>query len=119
MANLDAIVRELQQERDRLDAAINALTSLSGNTLRASRTGHTSRSPQADCCRTTGEMRSGRAPRIERLRAQDQAPHLRGRSGANQGGGTGTMGEGQGGEEVSVASKIEEPHTTPEDILNE
>src|SRR2546425_2275527 len=41
MANLDAIVRELQQERDRLDAAINALTSLSGNTLRASRTGHT------------------------------------------------------------------------------
>jgi hypothetical protein len=42
MANLDAIVKELKQERDRLDAAINALTSLSGNTLRASRTGHMS-----------------------------------------------------------------------------
>jgi exonuclease VII small subunit len=35
MANLDAIVKEIKRGRDRLDAAINALTSLSGNTLRA------------------------------------------------------------------------------------
>jgi hypothetical protein len=28
MANLNAIIKELQQERDRLDAAIDALTSL-------------------------------------------------------------------------------------------
>jgi hypothetical protein len=40
MANLDVIVKELQQQRDRLDAAIEALTSLSGNTLKASHTGH-------------------------------------------------------------------------------
>lgn len=31
MANLDTIVRELQSERDRLDAAITALTSINGN----------------------------------------------------------------------------------------
>src|SRR5438445_9007192 len=37
MANLD-IVKELQQERDRLDAAINALISLGGNSSRT-RTG--------------------------------------------------------------------------------
>jgi hypothetical protein len=41
MANLDAILRELQQERDRLDAAIEALASISANTLQTSRTGHT------------------------------------------------------------------------------
>ncbi|PYV52081.1 MAG: hypothetical protein DMG98_24905 [Acidobacteria bacterium] len=60
-------MKNRRAERDRLDAAINALTSLSGNTLRASRTGHTSRSPQADCCRTTGEM--GEAD--ERLESSD------------------------------------------------
>jgi hypothetical protein len=41
MANLDAIIKELQQERDRLDTAIRALTSLSGNTHRATRKGRT------------------------------------------------------------------------------
>jgi hypothetical protein len=35
MANVDAIIKELQQERDHIHAAINALISLSGNTLRA------------------------------------------------------------------------------------
>jgi hypothetical protein len=40
MTNLDAIVRELQQERDCLDAAINALTSLGGSSSRT-RTGRT------------------------------------------------------------------------------
>jgi hypothetical protein len=40
MEHLDAIVKELQQERDRLDAAINALTSLGGNSSRT-RTGRT------------------------------------------------------------------------------
>jgi hypothetical protein len=40
MANLDAIIEELQQERDRLDAAINALTLL-GSTSSRTRTGRT------------------------------------------------------------------------------
>jgi hypothetical protein len=31
MANLDAVVKELQQERDRIDAAIKALSSLTGS----------------------------------------------------------------------------------------
>jgi len=34
MANLDAIVKQLKQERDRLDAAIKALTSVGGNSSR-------------------------------------------------------------------------------------
>jgi hypothetical protein len=40
MSNLDAIVKELQRERDRTDAAIRALTSLdrSGPTSRTGRT---------------------------------------------------------------------------------
>jgi hypothetical protein len=37
MANLHAIIKELQQERDGLDAAIEALTSLGRNTPRAGR----------------------------------------------------------------------------------
>ena len=32
MANLESIVQQLRQERDRLDAAIRALTSLNGGT---------------------------------------------------------------------------------------
>jgi hypothetical protein len=40
MANLDPIIEELQQERDRLDAAITALTSL-GSTSSRTRTGRT------------------------------------------------------------------------------
>jgi hypothetical protein len=34
MANLDAVVKQLQQERDRLDKAIGALTSLDGTRSR-------------------------------------------------------------------------------------
>ena len=80
---------------------------------------HVSR-PQADCWRTKCQMGEAKGHVEERVSdCQPQAPHFSGRSGANQGGGTGTMGEGQGGEEVSVASEIEEPHRTPEDILNE
>jgi exonuclease VII small subunit len=37
MSNLDALVKELQQERDRLDKAIAALTSLNGSTPQLSR----------------------------------------------------------------------------------
>jgi hypothetical protein len=40
MVNLDAIVKELQQERDRLDAAIKVLTSL-GSTSSRTRTART------------------------------------------------------------------------------
>jgi hypothetical protein len=43
MAKLDAIVKELQQERDRIDAAIKALTSLGGNSPRT----HTRRTMSA------------------------------------------------------------------------
>jgi hypothetical protein len=42
MANLDAIIKELQQERDRLDAAITALTSIGVTTLKTSRKGRMS-----------------------------------------------------------------------------
>src|ERR1700751_811826 len=41
MANIDAVIKELRQERDRLEPAIEALTSISGNTLKASRSGRT------------------------------------------------------------------------------
>src|SRR6266496_3646313 len=37
MPNFEGIIQELRQERDRLDAAINALTSLSGNTPQTGR----------------------------------------------------------------------------------
>jgi hypothetical protein len=67
MANLDAIVRELQRERDRLDAAIKALTTLGGSSSKNAHGAHVSRSPQADCCRTKGAM--GEAE--ERLESSD------------------------------------------------
>jgi len=37
MSNLDAVVKDLQQERDRLDKAIAALTSLNGSSPQLSR----------------------------------------------------------------------------------
>jgi hypothetical protein len=57
MANLDAIVKELQRERDRLDAGIKALGSLGRNTLRA-RKGRTmsAAARRVDCCRAKSEM---------------------------------------------------------------
>jgi hypothetical protein len=39
MANLDAVVKELQHERDRIDEAIKVLISLDGNNLKGSQRG--------------------------------------------------------------------------------
>jgi hypothetical protein len=39
MANLDAVVKELQRERDRIDEAIKILTSLNGNPPKGSQRG--------------------------------------------------------------------------------
>jgi hypothetical protein len=39
MANLDAMVKELQHERDRIDEAIKILVSLDGNNLKGSQRG--------------------------------------------------------------------------------
>jgi len=71
--------------------------------------------PHKEC-----DGQGGRAARIEQLRAQDpSATSQRQVWRESEPSNTGTMGEGQGREEVSVASEIEEPHRTPEDILNE
>jgi hypothetical protein len=71
MANLDAIIKELRQERDRLEAAIEALTSISGNTLKAPRSGRTMSPRPADELLPHNE-RDGRSKRVARqLRAQE------------------------------------------------
>src|SRR3954454_8729465 len=41
MPNFDSIIEQLQQERDRLDSAIQALTSLNGSLPTGTRTGRT------------------------------------------------------------------------------
>ncbi len=94
MANLD-IVKELQQERDRLDAAINALTSLGGQN--AHYWAHdVRRSPQADCCRTTSPL--GKTEGSKDCSDQSkQTSHLATRASQHQSGAKKRLGEGQGG----------------------
>jgi hypothetical protein len=77
---------------------------------------HVSRSPQADCCRAKSEMGEAEG-RFHSTGCQTQAPHLGGRSGANQSGGTGTMGEGQGSNELS-AVRLAESHTVTDHVTN-
>jgi len=98
---LDAIVKDLRQERARLDIAIAALTSALGGST--PKTAHgaddVSHCTKADCCRTKSTMGKSQGPKGYSNRSQ--AAHLSGGSSADQSGSTCEMGEGESGKEVT------------------
>src|SRR5262249_7323595 len=68
-----------------------------------------SRSPQTNCCGTTGEM--GKAERHRTVwRNQTQAAYLSGRSGEDSGGSTGPGGGDKSGEEVGQNDSLHSMH---------
>jgi hypothetical protein len=87
------LLKELQQQRDRLNAAIKALSSVTGNTSRTHAGNHVSCSPQADCCCTKSKV--GEAERQYEFpqEKKTKAAHLSSRAGEDSSSSTGKVGE--------------------------
>src|SRR5437870_4935725 len=96
MADLDAIVKQLEAERDRIDSAIKALRGLDSTSggqpkRRTMRSG-----PSAHCRSSTGTL--GKSKRSEGCPNQSrQASHLSSRPCSDRSGSTGKVGEDQEG----------------------